>query len=361
MYYDDEVGKVTPIDKKLLALYQKKRQLKEELRMLYVAATRAEDRLVMTVARKNVEAMLFTAAVKLESAEGEVNNDIYSVSGCYADWVVPCVLLHSDSDKLRKIAGYKWQGEKSAEPILSDIYSLKEFEDISTDFSYQSDIEAASAIKERLDYEYPYDILRKIEAKSSVSAIVHKAEEGDYDFTLRPGFLNKNGLTATDRGTAVHKIMQYMDFNKAREDFNSEIERLKEWEYISEEEAKVDTAHIKTFIKSQLFERMTAAKDMKREMKFLTFIPAKEINKDIPKALANEQIVVQGAVDCMFVEEGGIVIVDFKTDRVKEDSRLISSYAEQLNIYAAACEKITGLPVKEKIIYSLVLDRSIVV
>ncbi len=361
MYYDDDEGKVTPIDKKLLALYQKKRQLKEELRMLYVAATRAEDRLVMTLARKNIDSLLFTSAVKLEAANDEINGDIYSSANCYADWVIPCLFLHSDCENLRNTAGYKFKGEKADSAVLSNIYELKEFEAGNTEYEYNPDSSAIRLIKERLDFEYPFDILRQIEAKSSVSAIVHKAEEGDYDFTSRPGFLNKNGLTATGRGTAVHKIMQYMDFEKAKEDFETEINRLKEWEYISEEEAKVDTAHIKTFVKSELFNRMLKAKELKREMKFLTFLPAGRINENITDSLYNEQIVVQGAVDCMFIEDDGAIIVDFKTDRVKEDSQLINSYAEQLNIYAVACEKITGLPVKEKIIYSLVLDRSIVV
>ena len=361
MYYSDDEGKVTPIDKKLLALYQKKRQLKEELRMLYVAATRAEDYLVITASRKNVESALSSAAVRLEASNDEISKDIYVSANCYADWIIPAVFLHSDSEKLRKIAGYKFEGEKNTEPLFSDIYEYKYYEDEKEETEFIVDTAAVKEIKECLDYEYPYEILRNIEAKSSVSAIVHKAEEGEYDFTARPGFLNSNKLTATGRGTAVHKIMQYMDFDKAKENFETEINRLKEWEYISEEEAEVDTKHIKAFINSNLFERMHKANTLKREMKFLTFLPAGMVRKDIPKAFENEEIVVQGAVDCMFIEDDGVVIVDFKTDRVKNEEKLISSYAEQLNIYAMACEKITGLPVKEKIIYSLVLDRSIVV
>ena len=96
-------------------------------------------------------------------------------------------------------------------------------------------------------------------------------------------------------------------------------------------------------------------------MQFLTSMPALLIKPDLPEEFKDEKIIVQGAVDLMFYEPDGIVIVDFKTDRVKEEKQLIDAYAEQLRIYSDACEKITGLPVKEKIIYSLVLDRSIVV
>jgi ATP-dependent helicase/nuclease subunit A len=88
---------------------------------------------------------------------------------------------------------------------------------------------------------------------------------------------------------------------------------------------------------------------------------AESLIDGIESSLKDEKIVVQGAVDLMLIEEDGIVIVDFKTDRVRDENALIESYAEQLRIYADACSKITGLKVKEKIIYSLVLDRSIVV
>lgn len=361
MYYNDDEGKITPIDKKLLSFYQRKRQLKEELRMLYVAATRAEDRLVFTTARSNVDLLLFTSAVNLEAADNKVSKDIYVTANCYADWMTPCVLLHSDANKLRSMVGFNPEELSKEEGVKAEVYGFEDFTEEEKKLDFEVDCNAVESIKKRLDFIYPYDVLRNIEAKSSVSAIVHKAEEGDYDFTLRPGFLNENGLTATGRGTAVHKIMQYMDYDKIREDFDGEIERLKEWEYISEEEAKVDTKHIKAFVKSRLFERMCSSEKLKREMKFLTFLPAEKINGNVPENFKNEQIVVQGAVDCMFIEDGGVVIVDFKTDRVNDEKKLIDCYAEQLNIYAMACEKITGLPVKEKIIYSLVLDSSIVV
>lgn len=360
-FYNEEEGGVLPIDKRLLAEFSRKRQLKEELRMLYVAATRAEDILVITVAKKSPQSALSKMAVKLEAAGDEITEDIYSTANSYADWILPCMLLHSDAGVFSEIADYRAEVEEISGRIYMDIYSPTE-EAVTEEQDIQTvDETAVLKIKERICYEYPYDILRRVESKSSVSDMVHKAEKGDYDFTCRPGFLDDTGLSPTQRGTAVHKIMQYMDFNKVREDFDGEIERLKEWEYITETEARVDTEHIRRFIKSSLFDRMCASKDLRREMKFLTFMPITDIEKNIPAHLNNEQIVVQGAVDCMFVEDGGIVIVDFKTDRVKEEEQLISSYAEQLNIYAMACEKITGLPIKEKIIYSLVLDRSIVV
>lgn len=359
-YFDND-GKVVPIDKKLLATFAKEQQLKEELRMLYVAATRAEDRLIITAARKNPEKALSDIAIKLMASDNEITEDIYATANSILAWVMPCMLLHPDGEELRKLAGYKFTPEGEKGDMIIGVYNVEERTEKSITFSDSADEETVNEIKKRINYKYPYDALRFIESKASVSDIVHKAEIGSFDFTSRPGFMNKSGLTPTQRGTAVHKIMQYMDFDNIRKDFDGEILRLKEWEYITEQEAQTDTEHIRIFTQSQLFNRMCSSSDLRREMRFLTNMSANMVDKDLPEELNEEKIIVQGAVDCLFVEEGKIVVVDFKTDRVKEEKQLVESYAEQLNIYAKACEKILGLPVKEKIIYSLVLDRAIVV
>ncbi len=360
-YYNDD-GKIDTINKKLLIRFSNYNLLKEELRMLYVALTRAEDRLIITMSRKNPYSEIAKASVKLIASNGEIGEDIYTSAKCYADWLVPCMLLHPDAKQLRAMAEETAFSVLSGENMLIKVF--KENEDTIPEVpaaTQSPDYELSMEIRKRINYVYPFDALRSIEAKASVSDIAHKAEIGDYDFTSRPGFLSENGLTPTERGTAVHTIMQFMDYKAARENFEEEIERLKEWEYITEEQAKVDTVHIKRFIESDLFSRIIAAKSVEREMQFLTFMSAEKLIENIDDVLKDEKIVVQGAVDLMFMEDDGIVIVDFKTDRVNDERRLIESYCQQLRIYADACSKITGLKVKEKIIYSLVLDRSIVV
>ncbi len=360
-YFNDD-GKIDTINKKLLSRFSNYNLLKEELRMLYVALTRAEDRLIITASRKNPASEIAKASVKLVASAGEISSDIYLNANCYADWIIPCLLLHKDAQELRAFA------EETEFPVLSGpdmlIKVFGEEELINSAYSDSEDTpdyDLSNEINKRINFVYPFNALRTIEAKASVSDIAHKAEKGSYDFNVRPGFLSESGLTPTERGTAVHTIMQFMDYSAAKEDFEAEIERLKEWEYITEEQSKVDTVHIKRFVESKLFDRILSAKSIEREMKFLTFMTAESLIDGIESSLKDEKIVVQGAVDLMLIEEDGIVIVDFKTDRVRDENALIESYAEQLRIYADACSKITGLKVKEKIIYSLVLDRSIVV
>ena len=94
-------------------------------------------------------------------------------------------------------------------------------------------------------------------------------------------------------------------------------------------------------------------------MRFLTEIPVNEIADNLSKIYPDEKIIVQGAVDICFVEADGLVILDFKTDRVDNPDVLKSCYGEQLNIYAKACKKIFEMPVKQKIIYSFALNKEI--
>ena len=171
--------------------------------------------------------------------------------------------------------------------------------------------------------------------------------------------MSEGGITATERGTAMHKIIEFIDFDKA-DDIESEIERLYEWQYISEREAKaVSRKALKAFFESDIFARIKKAKTVKREMRFLTELPAKRIDPSLDDSFNSESIMVQGAVDLCFEEDDGIAVLDFKTDRTENPDDLKIAYGEQLAIYAAACEKIFLKPVKQKIIYSFALSAAV--
>ena len=122
----------------------------------------------------------------------------------------------------------------------------------------------------------------------------------------------------------------------------------------------MDAELLQRFFDSALCDRIIASNLVKREMKFLTEFSAGEIMSGLSEYCQNEPIVVQGAVDLLFVEDGGLVIVDFKSDRNKNESELIDAYSKQLEIYAKACSKILNLPVKELIIYSFALGKEII-
>ena len=108
-----------------------------------------------------------------------------------------------------------------------------------------------------------------------------------------------------------------------------------------------------------MYERITSADELRREMRFLTEIPAKQLDPTLDIDVEGANIIVQGAVDLCFREDDGIVVLDFKTDKVDNMNALVDCYGEQLEIYSTAAEKIFSMPVKEKIIYSFHLGESI--
>ena len=133
-----------------------------------------------------------------------------------------------------------------------------------------------------------------------------------------------------------------------------------EWQLISQTEFEsIDLNALKAFFASDIFKRILNSKLVKREMKFITEIPATRIDKSLDEKFVHEKVIVQGAVDICFEEDGGIVILDFKTARTHNPEHFISAYKEQLEIYAMSCEKIFKKPVKQKIIYSFFLKSEI--
>ena len=198
-----------------------------------------------------------------------------------------------------------------------------------------------------------------MQAKASVSRLVHSAEDDRFAFSEKPAFMLGNKLSGAARGTAMHHIMQFINFSQSV-DVEAEIERLIEWKFITEQEAaSADISAIQDFFATQLYSRIMSANDVRREMRFLTEILAKRIDPSFDCNNSDASVIVQGAVDLCFVEGDGVVVLDFKTDRVQNMQQLVDCYGEQLEIYSTAAEKIFGLPVKEKVIYSFHLGNSI--
>lgn len=359
-YYDEiRQEKRTTVAREVILDSGRKITREEELRLLYVAMTRAQDKLHFTAAVGNLENKLKNCFSELILSEGRPDN-IFDGMGSYFDWLIMTSLVHPDGKELRS-EGSNIIPEITESRIAISISEAGEEEktaDISTE-PKEPDGELAEKLKENIEYTYPYEKLFEIEAKCSVSALANKAESEKYAFSARPAFMSDGGITAAERGTATHKIIEFIDFNKT-EDIEAEIERLYEWQYISEREAKaVSRKKLKAFFDSRLFARIKASPLVKREMRFLTEMPASAVEPSLKAEFDGESIIVQGAVDLCFEENGEIVVVDFKTDRTDNPADLAAAYGEQLSIYAAACEKIFEKKVKQKIIYSFALSEEI--
>ena len=291
----------------------------------------------------------------------KISKGFFSSTTSFTDWLIPSLLLHPDGDILRDAGDMLNICETNSNiniKVISGDTISNYIPEIDTGFSQQNDDVTAKIIN-NTGFVYPFLDILKMRSKTSVSALANKAESDKFAFSQRPAFMSKSNMTATDKGTAMHRVMQYFDFSKYT-DIDTEIERLYEWQFISENEYNsLDRKELEQFFQSEIFERIKKADKVEREMRFLTEIPATSIDNALDSRFENEKIIIQGAVDALIIEKDGIVILDFKTDRAEAPSDLAEAYGMQLSIYALAAEKIFKMPVKEKLIYSFHLGKTI--
>ncbi|MGN0354393.1 MAG: helicase-exonuclease AddAB subunit AddA [Muricoprocola sp.] len=361
--------------KKMMKTQIAQENLGEELRVLYVAMTRAKEKLILTGAVKNLEEKKEKWMQKSESGflHNGVNRLSFSVrnsAGCYLDWLMPA--YYSGEGR----AFGKLQEVRISELVMEELESQAE---ALWDKEELEEFCLASAGKEsirqildqNLRYQYPFDLNLQIPNKVSVSEIKKlsqmEAEEESLLFyeeqvpvPFIPDFMKQEKeATGAARGTAYHRIMECIDFSKSLE---SELNRMLQEGLIREEElALTDRTKISKFLSSKLAGRMAKAQKegkLFREQQFFIQVQADTVSKEWD---SNETVLIQGIIDAYFIEENEIVLVDYKTDFVKfqEASSLYQKYKVQLDYYEKALVRLTGLQVKEKMIYSFCLNREI--
>jgi len=210
-----------------------------------------------------------------------------------------------------------------------------------------------------LDYRYPYEPLQSVASKMSVSDMKQKLSGREYSCSARPGFLSAKGLTPAQRGVALHEFLQFCDFNQAQTDLDAEITRMERQKFLLPEQIEaLDRQKLAAFFASKLYRRIQAAQVL-REQRFTCELPAGQLNATLPENMAKEKVVLQGVADLVLFEPDGLVVVDYKTDRVKSEAELITRYTLQLEIYSKALAEIFEQPVKECVIYSFQLEKEI--
>ena len=177
----------------------------------------------------------------------------------------------------------------------------------------------------------------------------------------RPKFVTSEGkLSGAEKGTATHLFMQYCDMSLAEKDVSSERDRLYENGLLGNKESRaIEIPLIEKFFESELYSRMKAAEKLQRERKFLLRISDIDVPDELKNFYKNTDGMIQGVIDCLFEEDDGIVVVDYKTDSSKDEEALKAEYAPQLILYKAALEAVYGKKVKEAVIYSFRLGKEI--
>lgn len=335
----------------------------EEMRVLYVALTRAKENLVMVTSVPNPEKGL--AKVAVECGIGERTNPFAVLRmNNFSDLVLMALMRHPAADELRKLSGVDV-------PIFlpeKDRFKLKVVVSDSESFMTESANEQKIAAKpvffdevcERLDYSDPRSVLSSVPAKRAASDGSERGINREYFASSRPAFMSTGGLTPAQRGTATHKFMQFSNYAAARADIESELARLVDGGFLSEEEGKaVNVSAAKRFFMSSLAERIFASDNVMREKKFAALFPAKFFYPELTGEATEEKIVVQGIADCVFVEDGKLVIVDYKTDTGVDAEALLDRYSAQLGIYREALSQALGMPVKETLLYSFFMNSTV--
>lgn len=335
----------------------------EEMRVLYVALTRAKENLVMVTSVPNPEKGL--AKVAVECGIGERANPFAVLRmNNFSDLVLTALMRHPAADELRKLSGVDVPIFLSEKDRFKLKVVVSDSESFMTESANEQKIAAKpvffNEVQARLDYSDPRSVLSSVPAKRAASDGSERGINREYFASSRPAFMSSGGLTPAQRGTATHKFMQFSDYSAARAGIESELTRLVDGGFLSEDEGKaVNIGAAKRFFMSPLAERIFASDNVMREKKFAALFPAKFFYPELTGEAAEEKIVVQGIADCVFVEDGELVIVDYKTDTGVDAEALLERYSAQLEIYREALSQALGMPVKETLLYSFFMNSTV--
>lgn len=350
-----------PLPRQAVALSIRQAERAEELRVLYVAMTRAKEKLCLVMTARDPAARLTKHASSLGSEPALPAHTLMS-AGSMGDWLLMAALRHPSGGFFRKLAGEEglsplpaatpWTMEIVPSPTLTETAeALPET---------PADPALVEELSRRIAYQYPYAGLTAIPSKLAASALSHKAMAVDHVAEQRPAFWEKQPLSAAQRGTAMHAFMEHADFLRARENLRREADRLLTTGVLSADQRQsLNLPRLSRFFDSDLCGRMLRSPQWLREQHFTVDMPLSFFGYAPPPDGADERIVVQGIADSVFWENGGWVIVDYKTDSVSSDDELVHRYREQLRIYKHALAQTLSRPVRECWLYSFSLNRAI--
>lgn len=340
--------------------------LSEEMRILYVALTRAKEKLVISALVKGDPGKKLSR-LSCKAVSGKLPPYVVGEGNSYSDWILSALLHHKSAAVLREAAGIDDNGliddgndwafmlrEPSGEALTGHT------EPAAQTISFLPDPALREELARRLAFTYPNTVQTKIPAKLAVSAAAKGGRDLQYRFSARPKFMAEYALTAAEKGNAMHKFMQFCDYSAAKNDLNGEIARMERQAFLSKAETdSLNRSKLRAFFESGLANRMFLSGDVRRELKFMAECGRDILGGIIPGMDGSSKIVLQGVADCVFFEDGKAVIVDYKTDHVTTPGELIERYEAQLILYRVILSKSLGAPVKECLLYSFALQTEI--
>ena len=340
----------------------------EEMRVLYVAMTRARDRLIMTYASQTLENDLKDIVLRQDFDGGEL---VCREATCMGDWVLLAALRRTEAGALYAISDrpvhtgigeFPWyilatQATASAPAVhtaTQEIHSVSE--------------EEIHRIHMGLTFRYPY--LAATHTPSKQTATGQKGRQKDLEVSedtkeppmvvrnwRRPSFAASQ-VSGKEFGNVMHTVMQYIDYGKCAGEsgIRNEITRLVEAGFLTTDQAQAaDTEKLERFFSTEIGRKLYGGVPHLREFKFSIL----DDGTGYDASLTGERVLLQGVVDCALLEADGITVIDFKTDYVREENLkdVISRYRMQVQTYADALQRIYQQPIKARYLYLFHLDR----
>ena len=345
-----------------IKLSMKQDRLSEELRVLYVALTRAREKLIMVWAGDKIADTCIKYSTDINALSDSVNPFCVGEATSFDQWILTCLIRHKDCSYLREQIGMDDSAVLPCSvPLKLVVYKASsDSERLQTDVRTESvDSDFLKLISQRASYRYKYEKLSNIVTKRAASEVDKNFVDRDYFASSMPSFMSEQGLTGAAKGIATHTFIQFADYEKAKADTDGEIERLRLKGLLSDEQAKaIDRGQIKNFFESELARRILSSELVMREKKFTIEVPISEIYPET-QDITDEKMMIQGIADCAFLEDGELVVVDYKTDRLDSEELFCEKYSSQVTLYKKALSLCTDYNVKQTLLYSFHLSKQI--
>ncbi|MBR5322845.1 MAG: UvrD-helicase domain-containing protein [Clostridia bacterium] len=359
-------GKFNTLSRSAAEIALREEALDEEMRVLYVALTRAKKRLIITSALKHARDVIES----ISSPERKVSRHILLEARSMSELILWGIIKSDYRDYEIEYVSNRIEEKNTIIEKTEKVYDEKLVDDI------------LSQVEKRLSFEYPYKEMTELPSKLAVSKL-YPAVLDEYTtetepiapaMYVKPKFLlpEQERATGAERGTATHLFMQFCDFNNVTiNGVENELERLTEKGYIDKRNSSlVNIERIKEFFKGQLFNSLLSAKRVWRERRFNIKLSATDFtrNPELKEKYADESILVQGVIDLLFVDENDkLVLADYKSDWFSDkdistgnaEKILIERHKTQLSYYAEACERMFGKKVDKILIYSFALGKTV--
>lgn len=343
-----------------ISLELEKEEISEEIRVLYVALTRAKEKIIFLFSVKDIQKNLENSLI-FSLKNKRIHPYFLRSSQSFGHWILSCLVFSSESDKLFNFIGIENPGICDKIPVnweINTVKSTKEEEkkcqkEIETD----EIIDFSNEIVKRFEFDYPYAGLNMVSSKVSASKLAHESSWQDYIAVSKPNFILEDSTTPQEKGTAIHEFLHFADYFLALEDFDTHLESLVKKGFLTQRQAGlVDKKSIFRFLKSEIGQRIMKSKKVLREYRFTVGVSAYEIdNKSYDEKIdeSKDKIIIQGAMDCVFQENDEFVILDYKTDKTEDMKILKNRYEKQLHVYKYAFEILNGRKVKQLLLYSI--------